>query len=97
MKEAFTSHTDFGVLASRLKRDALASGHDPSFHPNGLGYAMTCTDCGSQTHIEPHGDPRGGSVEWHAMASPAHRLNFNSCAAPPIGGTLTERLGRAQR
>lgn len=93
MKEAFTSHSDFGVLASRLKNDAQASGHDPSFMQNGTGFAMTCTDCGSQTHIEPHGG------DWHAMASPAHRLHFNSCGpvgGPAIGGTLTERLNRAR-
>lgn len=90
MKESFTSHSDFGVLASRLKGGALASGHSPQFIPNGTGYAMTCTDCGSQTHLEPHGG------EWHALASPSHRMHFNDCGEPPIGGTLSERLNRAR-
>jgi len=91
MQESFSHHPDFGVLASQLKTRAMNAGHSPEFMPNGQGMSMTCTDCGSQTHIQKYNDDN-----WHAVSSPSHRLHFNDCGQPSGGGTLTERLSRAR-
>ena len=92
MKESFDSHPDFGRLASGLKNQAMQRGHDPTFAQDGPGMAMTCRDCGAQTHIEPH------SGEWHAMASSAHRLHFTQCpTAQPAPSTIYERMDAARK